>query len=36
MALVFPGVAFFEDKDKMKTAAGWALAFVGLVLLSGT
>lgn len=32
-ALGLAGVAFFGDNDKMKTAGGWALAFVGLVLL---
>jgi hypothetical protein len=32
-ALGLAGVAFFGEKDKMKTAAGWVIAFVGFVLL---
>jgi hypothetical protein len=26
------GVAYFEGKDRVKTAGGWALALVGLIL----
>jgi len=32
-ALGLAGVAFFGGKDKIKAAGGWALAFVGLLLL---
>jgi hypothetical protein len=32
LAFGLGGVAYFEGKDRVKTAGGWALALVGLIL----